>query len=49
MYILNAYTYWLLLNERDEGEETLSHKVDTLIHLLIDEPDDFVAQLEILV
>lgn len=49
MYILNAYTYWLLLNERDEGEETLSHKVDNLIHLLIEEPDDFVAQLETLV
>jgi hypothetical protein len=49
MYLLNAYSYWLLLNERKEGEDKLSHKVDALINLLIEEPADFITQLEALV
>lgn len=46
MYLLNAYTYWLLLNERNENENKLAYKIDTLIHLLIEDPVDFVPQLE---
>jgi hypothetical protein len=44
MYLLNAYTYWLLINER---RETLNmSKLDSVIKLLIEEPKDFIAQLE---
>lgn len=46
MYLLNAYTYWLLLNERNENDNKLAYKIDTLIHLLIEDPVDFVPQLE---
>lgn len=42
-YLLNAYTYWLLSNQRKESHES---KLDSVIRLLIDEPSDFVAQLE---
>lgn len=44
LYLLNAYSYWLILNEREKSEE--SSKLNTVIKLLIDEPKDFVAQLE---
>lgn len=44
MYLLNAYTYWLLSNKR---QETLNmSKLDSVIKLLIEEPKDFIAQLE---
>lgn len=46
MYLLNAYTYWLLLNERNESDDKLTYKIDTLIHLLIEDPIDFVPRLE---
>ena len=46
LYLLNAYTYWLLLNEREESEEKLSDRLNTLIQLLIDDPVDFVPRLE---
>ncbi len=49
MYLLNAYTYWLLLNERVENEDKLAYKIDTLIHLLIEDPVDFVPRLEQLI
>lgn len=42
-YLLNAYTYWLLSNQRQDSEKS---KLDSVIRLLIDEPSDFVAQLE---
>ncbi len=53
LYLLNAYTYWLALNQKEtnataagktQSEETLKK----LIELLIEEPDDFVEQLETL-
>jgi hypothetical protein len=44
LYLLNAYSYWLILNQREKSEE--SPKLNTVIKLLIDEPKDFVAQLE---
>lgn len=44
LYLLNAYSYWLILNEREKSEE--NSKLSTVIKLLIDEPKDFVAQLE---
>lgn len=44
MYLLNAYTYWLLINERKEAVNI--SKLDSVIKLLIEEPKDFVAQLE---
>jgi hypothetical protein len=46
MYLLNAYTYWLLLNERNQSDDKLTYKIDTLIHLLIEDPIDFVPRLE---
>lgn len=46
LYMLNAYSYWLLLNEREENDDRLSHKIDTMIHLLIEDPVDFVPQME---
>lgn len=42
-YLLNAYTYWLLSNQRNGTEKS---KLNAVIRLLIDEPSDFVAQLE---
>jgi hypothetical protein len=42
--LLNAYNYWLILNERSKPDET--SKLNRVIQLLIDEPDDFVVQLE---
>lgn len=44
LYLLNAYSYWLILNEREKFEE--NSKLNNVIKLLIDEPKDFVAQLE---
>ena len=46
LYMLNAYTYWMLLNERNEIEEKTDDKLTALIHLLIEDPVDFVPQLE---
>lgn len=48
MYMLNAYTYWLILNETSD-EKTDNNKLDKVIRLLIDEPKDFVEQLEKLI
>lgn len=42
--LLNAYNYWLILNERTETINKT--KLDQVIRLLIDEPADFVDQLE---
>lgn len=42
-YLLNAYTYWLLSNQRNDTEKS---KLNAVIQLLIEEPSDFVAQLE---
>lgn len=44
LYLLNAYKYWLLLNERHEATE--NSKLNSVIKLLIEEPKDFVTQLE---
>jgi folylpolyglutamate synthase/dihydropteroate synthase len=46
MYLLNAYTYWLILNERETTPAVLDQKLNTLINLLIEEPVDFQTQLE---
>jgi hypothetical protein len=43
LYMLNAYKYWLLLNQREDTEKT---RLDQVITLLIDDPDDFFAQLK---
>lgn len=51
LYLLNAHKYWLMLNERSEQQDTykdLKKTVEKLIELLIEEPSDFVAQLETL-
>lgn len=51
LYLLNAHKYWLMLNERTENEESskdLKKTLEKLIELLIEEPSDFVAQLETL-
>jgi hypothetical protein len=46
LYLLNAYSYWLLLNERETSPSVLNDKLTKLISLLIEEPKDFVTQLE---
>lgn len=51
LYLLNAHKYWLMLNERTQNEESskdLKKTLEKLIELLIEEPSDFVAQLETL-
>jgi hypothetical protein len=45
-YLLNAYSYWLLLNEKDTSILNTSEILRKLIKLLIEEPKDFTAQLE---
>lgn len=46
LYLLSAYKYWLILNERKEVQAATRDKLERVIELLIDEPDDFVEQLE---
>ena len=48
LYLLNAYTYWLILTEREYADKKVSSKVDSLIQLLIEDPVDFVPKLEAL-
>lgn len=48
MYLLNAYKYWLLLNERVENVTQLNSKLNQVINILIKDPVDFVEQLEAL-
>ena len=45
MYLLNAYKYWFLLNERDQTKALNNDKLNKVIRLLIDDPVDFVPQL----
>ena len=45
LYMLNAYKYWLLLNQREQNKPDCEEKLDRVIRLLVDEPDDFVTQL----
>jgi hypothetical protein len=49
LYLLNAYSYWSILNEKEFNEQKISNKVNNLIQLLIEEPSDFVKQLEKLI
>ena len=46
-YLLNAYTYWLLLNEKDENskEQSVNARLNRVIEILVDEPEDFVPQM----
>lgn len=49
LYLLNAHKYWLMLNESkttETSEKDIRKTVEKLIELLIEEPDDFVTQLE---
>ena len=49
LYLLNAHKYWLALNEHNDqanSKEDLAKTVEKLIELLIEEPADFVTQLE---
>lgn len=43
LYMLNAYKYWMLLNQKEDTEKT---RLDRVIRLLIDDPEDFFAQLK---
>ena len=45
-YLLNAYTYWLIKNER--GALDSSGKLDKLIELLIEDPSDFETKAKAL-
>jgi hypothetical protein len=46
LYLLNAYSYWLLLNEKEVPLPVMHDKLTKIIKLLIEEPKDFVTQLE---
>lgn len=46
-YMLNAYTYWFILNET-EKELNPENKLKKVVELLIREPDDFIQQLELI-
>lgn len=46
MYLLNAYKYWLLLNERQQNGIEVGHKLDKLIKLLVEDPNDLFEKLE---
>jgi len=48
LYLQNAYSYWLLLNERKELDTNsdLSKKVDAVIQILIDDGPDFIDRLQ---
>ena len=48
LYLLNAYTYWFLLNQKDDELQTEDYKINKVIKLLIDDPEDFCQQLELL-
>lgn len=48
MYLLNAYTYWYILSQKEENQKENNSKVSKVIRLLIEEPKDFVEQLEAL-
>ena len=45
-YLLNAYTYWLIKNERSTLDNT--SKLDKLIELLIEDPTDFETKAKAL-
>lgn len=46
MYLLNAYKYWLLLNEKEQNGADTSRTLNKLIKLLIEDPKDLFEQLE---
>jgi hypothetical protein len=48
LYLLNAYSYWLILNEREYADKKVNSKVDALIQILIEDPVDIVPKLEAL-
>lgn len=45
-YLLNAYTYWLIKNERSALDST--SRLDKLIKLLIEDPSDFETKAKAL-
>lgn len=45
LYLLNAYKYWMLLSER-ENIDYQNSKLNAVIKILIEEPEDFISQLE---
>jgi hypothetical protein len=45
LYLLNAYKYWLILNEKEPDPKYLEKKLNQIIKLLIEEPADFEQQL----
>ena len=46
-YLLNAHNYWLIKNTPEQIDK--NQKLHKLIRLLVDEPQDFVTQLELLI
>ena len=46
LYLQSAYKYWIILNEEDEL--TVENKLKRIIEILIQEPEDYVEQLEAL-
>jgi hypothetical protein len=45
-YLLNAYTYWLIKNQRNALDNV--NKLDKLIELLIEDPSDFETKAKAL-
>lgn len=46
LYLLNAYKYWLLLNEREHNNTDVGHKLNKLIKLLALDPPDLFEKLD---
>ncbi len=44
-YLQNAYTYWLILNEKSSSPSELQKKLDAVVQILIEDRPDFVDQL----
>ena len=46
LYLLNAYKYWLIFNNRENNEVSLNEKLNKVINILIEDSDTFAVDLK---
>lgn len=46
LYLLNAYKYWLIFNNRENNETNLNEKLNKVINILIEDSDTFAVDLK---
>jgi len=46
LYLLNAYKYWLILNNREADNSNVNDKLNKVINILIEDCDTFIEDLE---